>query len=160
MPEIFSGRSESAVSGVALPVTGFWGRQVEYTLNTTLYTRHLQANTDHNNHQSTIDVERWQPNGWLQGIASLRNSFYQPIQYLYVGKAWRPLDEFPAAYIKLTGGLIHGYQGRYKDKVPLNFHDVAPVLLPSVGVTRKDYIVEALFFGTAGVMINVGVVFR
>lgn len=147
-------------ANLAPPVTGFWGDRVVYTLNTTVYTRHFYDNAHHNNYQHTIDLERWQANGWLQGGAILRNSFDQPIQYVYLGRAWRPLDSFPAAYIKLTGGLVHGYKGEYRDKIPLNHYGVAPALLPSIGLSNKYFIGEVLLFGTAGFLVNVGVVFK
>lgn len=124
---------------------------------TSLYTKHFNPDPKHTNHQRLIGVERWSENNWLIGGAWFRNSFDQPSQYLYVGKVWRPLDSYPLVHLKLTGGLLHGYKGEFRDKIPFNGSGIAPALLPSIGLSGKRFTADLVIFGTAGAMLAVGV---
>lgn len=148
-------------------------------LQTSLGTRHYNPEPDHNNHQDLIGVEwqapesirfDWQRQGvgvqrmpwlsevnWLAGVASFRNSFAQRSTYLYGGASY---DMYAAGhtrvYAKVTAGLLHGYRGEYRDKIPFNRFGVAPAILPAVGLEYRRVSVEMIPFGTAGVMLNLG----
>ena len=92
------------------------------------------------------------------GAAAFKNSFGQPSQYVYIGKLWRPWDAVPLVHVKLTGGLLHGYKGEYKDKVPFNSDNgIAPLLLPSIGLSGKRFTTDLVIFGTAGALLTIGV---
>ncbi len=60
---------------------------------------------------------------------------------------------------KLTGGLLRGYKGEYRDKIPLNHLEIAPAALPSIGVQWGRFESDLIIFGTAGMMITAGVRF-
>ncbi len=64
----------------------------------------------------------------LAGGATFRNSFSQRSNYAYLGKRFDS-DSYPV-YLKLTGGLLQGYRGEYRDKIPLNRFGVAPAIIP------------------------------
>jgi hypothetical protein len=94
----------------------------------------------------------------MLGAAAFKNSFGQPSQYVYIGKLWRPLDNYQLLHLKLTWGIVHGYKGEYKDKIPLNSDSgFAPALLPSIGLSGKRFTTDVVFFGTAGLIVTVGV---
>ena len=128
----------------------------QWQIHTSAYTQHYSHNPLHNNHQRLINLEAYNPNDWLTGIAVFDNSFNQPSQYLYVGRSFHPINAAPDLHLKVTGGLIHGYKAPYKDKIPLNALGVAPAILPSIGYSYKKATSELIFLGTAGIMVTVG----
>ncbi|MBY8955988.1 MULTISPECIES: sn-glycerol-3-phosphate transporter [Pseudomonas] len=130
---------------------GFWYAQ------TSVYTRHYSPDPEHNNHQDLIGIERNQASGWVFGGATFRNSFRQRSNYAYVGKRYDS-SEYPL-YLKLTGGLLQGYRGDYKDKIPLNRYGVAPVIIPSVGTHYGPLAAELVFLGANAAMVTSGVRF-
>lgn len=130
---------------------GFW--QVQ----TSLYTRHFSPDPDHNNRQNLIGLERNEASGWLYGGATFRNSYDQQSVYGYVGKRFESAD-YPV-YLKVSGGLLYGYRGEYRDKIPLNNLGVAPVIIPSVGVHLGPVTAEAVLLGVSASILNIGVRF-
>lgn len=150
---------DDAQPSASTPLSRYF-RGGRWNFNVTAYTKHFDPTPQYNNRQNTLDVEHWMDNGWLQGAAYLRNSFNQPTAYVYLGKLWRPLEDYPVAYFKLTGGILYGYKGEYKNRVPFNYRGFAPALLPSFGLAGKRFIGEILFFGLSGMFINVGVTFK
>ncbi|MEI7050883.1 sn-glycerol-3-phosphate transporter [Pseudomonas fluorescens] len=130
---------------------GFWYAQ------TSVYTRHYSPDPEHNNHQDLIGIERNQASGWVFGGATFRNSFRQRSNYAYVGKRYDS-SEYPL-YLKVTGGLLQGYHGDYKDKIPLNRYGVAPVIIPSVGTHYGPLAAELVFLGANAAMVTSGVRF-
>ncbi|WP_274621094.1 MULTISPECIES: sn-glycerol-3-phosphate transporter [Pseudomonas] len=130
---------------------GFWYAQ------TSVYTRHYSPDPEHNNHQDLIGIERNQGSGWVFGGATFRNSFRQRSNYAYVGKRYDS-SEYPL-YLKVTGGLLQGYHGDYKAKIPLNRYGVAPVIIPSVGTHYGPLAAELVFLGANAAMVTSGVRF-
>ena len=130
---------------------GFWYAQ------TSVYTRHYSPDPEHNNHQDLIGIERNQASGWVFGGATFRNSFRQRSNYAYVGKRYDS-SEYPV-YLKVTGGLLQGYRGDYKDKIPPNRYGVAPVIIPSVGTHYGPLAAELVFLGANAAMVTSGVRF-
>lgn len=130
---------------------GFWYAQ------TSVYTRHYSPDPEHNNHQDLIGIERNQASGWVWGGATFRNSFRQRSNYAYVGKRYDS-SEYPV-YLKVTGGLLQGYRGDYKDKIPLNRYGVAPVIIPSIGTHYGPLAAELVFLGANAAMVTTGVRF-
>lgn len=152
----------------------------EILVQTSLWTTHFGSDPDHNDNQDLINLE-WYPAPeqqppklkmqdpdswksdirWLVGGAHFRNSFSQRSTYLYAGGRYQfPVTDNLSGFVKLTGGLLHGYRGEYQDKIPLNSLGVAPVLLPSVGLEMHNVNLELVLFGTAGMMANIGYYFR
>lgn len=132
--------------------------QVRWLIQTSVVTDHFDTDSQHTKHQKLIGIERWAANNWIIGAAAFRNSFDQPSQYVYVGKLWRPLDDYPLVHLKLTGGILHGYKPPYQDKIPLNTENGWGIaVLPSIGLSGKRFVTELVIFGTAGALITIGV---
>lgn len=125
-----------------------------WQIQTSVYTRHYHPEPDHNNHQRLIGLERGYASGNLWGGAVFRNSFDQSSQYAYVGRRFDS-NRHPF-YAKLTGGLLHGYRGEYRDKIPLNHLGVAPAIIPSLGVQSHGMAAELVLLGNAALMVNLG----
>lgn len=130
---------------------GFWYAQ------SSVYTKHYSPDPEHNNHQDLIGIERDQASGWVFGGATFRNSFRQRSNYAYAGKRYESAD-YPV-YLKVTGGLLQGYRGDYRDKIPLNRYGVAPVIIPSVGTHYGPLAAELVFLGANAAMVTTGVRF-
>jgi len=129
-----------------------------WNLQTSLYTRHWDPSPEHNNDQNMVTVEARFHDEWLAGLSVFDNSFDQPTQLLYVGRTWALFDS-SHWYLKLIGGLIHGYKDEYQDKIPLNGLGVAPAILPSLGYRRGYLVVEAHFAGVAAMTVTAGIRF-
>jgi hypothetical protein len=130
---------------------GFWYVQ------TSVYTKHYSPDPEHNNHQDLIGIERNEASGWVFGGATFRNSFSQRSNYAYAGKRFDSA-EYPV-YLKLTGGLLEGYSGKYQDKIPLNHFGVAPVIIPSIGTHYGPLAAELVLLGANAAMVTTGIRF-
>ncbi|MBJ9977365.1 sn-glycerol-3-phosphate transporter [Pseudomonas sp. S75] len=132
--------------------------QDSWYLQTSVYTRHFSHDPTHNERQELIGLERDRADGLLYGVATFRNSFRQRSVYAYGGKAWEH-ERWPV-YAKLSAGLLHGYRGKYRDKLPLNRFGAAPVIIPAAGVRLGPVGVETVLLGGNAMMVNVGYRFR
>ncbi|WP_397453779.1 sn-glycerol-3-phosphate transporter [Pseudomonas sp. NA-150] len=130
---------------------GFW--QVQ----TSAYTRHFSPKPEHNNRQKLIGVEYNEASGLLYGATTFSNSYDQQSVYGYIGKRFEHAD-YPV-YLKVSGGLLYGYRGEHRDKIPLNNLGVAPVIIPGVGMHLGPVTAEVVLLGLSATMLNVGVRF-
>jgi hypothetical protein len=151
-------------------------------VQTSAWTRHYENRPYHNNDQNLVNLEWIAPQSyriawlqtealagrlpwttdirWLAGAALFENSFSQSSTYLYGGGRydfWQGSQT--RLYAKITLGLLHGYRGEFRDKIPLNHFGVAPAVLPAVGVQHRRVNLELIPFGAAGVMLNIGLYF-
>jgi len=92
----------------------------------------------------------------LIGVSLFNNSFDQFSQYFYYGYKWRLPAISESVHFKLTGGLLHGYTGKFEDKLALNHNGWAPVIIPSLGWKRDRLGFDIAVLGNAGVMFLVG----
>jgi hypothetical protein len=151
---LFLAQATTALAGETLPADddkGFWYAQ------TSVYTRHFAPDKNHNNNQDLIGLERNEASGLVYGGATFRNSFSQRSYYVYAGKRYEMADS--AVYLKVTGGAIQGYRGKYRDKIPLNRFGVAPVIIPSVGTHYGPVAAELVLLGFNAAMVTTGVRF-
>jgi hypothetical protein len=131
-----------------------------WLLQTGVYGRHYGSRPDLNEEYRYLGLEYHWVSRWLAGAATFRNSFDQSCQMLYGGKLWRPLEErAPLLHLKLVGGLVHGYKGEYDDNIPWNEYGVAPMILPTVGVSGRRFTSDVVFYYRAGFLVTVGVLF-
>ncbi len=137
-----------------------WLEEGDYFyFQTSLYTTHFDPKDEHNNHQHLINLELQKKSNWLVGLAFFDNSFGQPSEFGYIGYNWTIPSTNELLYAKLVGGLMHGYEGEHKDKIPLNEAGIAPAILPSFGIKYKRVHSEIALFGFAGAMLTIGVNF-
>lgn len=121
-------------------------------------TFHFQPDPEHNNDTWLTGLELESAERWLVGAVYFRNSFYQHSGYIYAGKRWFP-DVLPEnVYVKLTGGLLLGYNEPYDNKIPLNHRDgIGLGVLPAVGYQFERANVQLVLLGTAGLMVTFAV---
>ncbi len=125
-----------------------------------VYTKHRSYSPEHVDHNRMVNLEIqsnydrvWGADKTLFGVAVLRNSFGQPSQWLYWGQRW---DFNDYVYAKVTAGLLHGYKGKYRDKIPFNKAGVAPGIIPTLGVRYKGVTMETILLGGNALMFAVG----
>jgi hypothetical protein len=119
------------------------------------YTHHWSYDHEHQQVYA-LSVSRLLPDNRLCGFSLFNNSFGQPSAYAFVGKSWPGFwAGQPKLYASVTAGIIYGYVGRYKNKVPLNVGGFAPVIIPAMGyrITPRAA-VEVQLLGTAAFMVG------
>ncbi len=121
-----------------------------------LHTQHFDPEEHHVDHQKLINLEQQRSDGRVRGVALFDNSFGQFSQYLYMGRNYQLSSIHPRVYAKVTYGLLHGYKGEYKDKIPLNNFGVAPAIIPMLGYQGKRFNTELLLLGNSATMLVVG----
>lgn len=130
--------------------------EARYEVFASPYTHHWSFDEEHKQ-VYLVSLSRRLPDDRLCGVALFTNSFGQPSAYAYVGKTWDGLvPSWPNVYATVSAGIIYGYVGKYKDKVPLNFGGFAPVVIPSVGYRLNKHLgLEVQLLGTAAFMVGV-----
>jgi hypothetical protein len=120
------------------------------------YTIHWSNNPEHK-HVYLVALDEQLPGGRLCGLSLFSNSFGQPSAYVYAGQQFNNLFDNPQLFLKVTGGILYGYVGKYQNKVPLNHHGFSPAIIPSLGykLTEHDS-VQIKLLGTAGLMLSYG----
>ncbi|MDQ6620682.1 MAG: hypothetical protein M3Z31_13475 [Pseudomonadota bacterium] len=164
-PETRQRETPLAPASNAPPTTGSgsgWAaaepwRTDRFYLETSAYTRHFHDDPAHVERQQLILGEYNVTEQWLVGASVFKNSFGQASQYVYGGYRFRPFERLQPLYFKVSAGLVHGYSGQYRDKIPLNRWGIAPVAVPSVGYCFNRFCSELVLFGNAGALITVGV---
>ncbi len=121
------------------------------------YTYHWsEENASDHRSVYAVSISRQLPNERFRGFSLFRNSFGQPSAYAFTGWHWpHPLKAHPEVYATVSAGIIYGYVGEFKDKVPLNFGGFSPVVIPTVGYRLTPQLaVEVQILGTAAVMFG------
>ncbi|WP_261803292.1 hypothetical protein [Variovorax sp. PAMC26660] len=131
--------ASSAPSASSAPIDRSIGSADKWELTISPYAYHWSHSPEHRS-VYLIGVERHLPDNWLWGAGFFSNSFGQPSAYAYYGYRWDNLFDQPSLYAKLTVGLMYGYVGQYKNKVPLNFGGFSPLVIPALGyrITKQD----------------------
>jgi len=118
------------------------------------FSAHIHPSPEHQ-YVWAAGIERQRSDDWLAGFSLFSNSFGQPSSYLYVGKRFPNLFDYPPLFAQISGGLLYGYVGEYKDKVPFNHNGFSPGALVSLGwQLNKNASATIHLLGDAGVMIQ------
>lgn len=126
----------------------------QWTLVTSNLVTHHRSDPEHNNRPGLFGLEYSRNDSdWLAGGATFRNSFSQRTQYAYVGRRF-DAERLPV-YVKMTGGLLQGYRGEHRDKIPLNRFGVAPVIVPALGVQVNRVSSEVIVLGASALALTV-----
>lgn len=136
-------------------------RTDRFYIQTSVATVHFSSDPNHDNTQDLIYGEWRLPQRWLEGqvlvgASFFDNSFGQPSQFVFGGLLWRPAEKVPEFYIKVAAGVLHGYTGEFKNKVPYNHSGYAPGIVPAVGYCYNRFCGEMILFGTAGMLWTIG----
>lgn len=104
-----------------------------------------------------VSLRKNLPNDRFCGLSLFSNSFGQPSAYAHLGKTWPHVSEhLPDLYAGLSAGILYGYVGKYKHKVPLNVLGFSPAVIPSLGYRITPSVgAEIQILGTAAVMFGV-----
>ena len=126
-----------------------------YEIFVSPYTHHWTASEEHKPVRA-VSVSRLLPDTRFCGFSLFTNSFGQPSAYAFAGKYWpSPIASMPNVYVSLSGGIMYGYVGRFKNKVPLNVGGFSPVIVPAVGYRfNARTAIEMQILGTAAVMFG------
>lgn len=124
-------------------------------LYSSLYTKHYDPEPEHVNDQNLLGFEIQYESDHLWGFALFDNSFGQQSQYLYIGRKYRAFGS-DRWYYKLTGGLLHGYDEPYENRIPLNELGIAPAIIPGIGYQYRNINAEFVQLALSGLMITVG----
>jgi len=143
---------ESLCPGLDQPVAGTGPK---YEAFFSPYTHHWSRDAEHQQVYA-ISLSRLLPNDRFCGFSLFNNSFGQPSAYAFIGKTWPGvLASYPEVYVSATAGIIYGYVGKYKNKVPLNVGGFSPVIVPAVGYRISPRAtVEVQLLGTAAFMLG------
>jgi hypothetical protein len=126
-------------------------------LQTSLNNTHFNYDPAHVKYPKLVYGEYHLSDQWLVGAAAFDNSFGQASQAVFGGWRYRPLPELQPLYLKVVGGIVHGYRGQYRDKIPFNHSGFAPAIIPSVGYCISRVCSEVVVIGGAGLLLTVGV---
>jgi hypothetical protein len=133
----------------------------EITVQANVYDVHYRSDPEHLRYSPLIGAELRRPDGWLVGGALFRNSFGQFSQTVYGGYLVNLVGtDDQGLYAKLAVGVIHGYTGRYRNKIPYNHGGFAPGVIPALGYRWGMWRVEAQVLGVRGLMVTAGVAFK
>jgi hypothetical protein len=77
---------------------------------------------------------------WIAGGSVFSNSFGQPSAYLFAGQRYANPFGWDRWYLQWNAGLLYGYVGKYKNKVPLNYNGFSPGFVPGIGYRFTDRI--------------------
>lgn len=122
----------------------------------------FEPDTQRHSYVWLVQAEKALDERRIAGLALFRNSFGQPTQYLYYGWQWRPLDSTPGLFVKLTGGVIHGYKAPYHRKIPFNDKSGwGLTAIPAVGYDfSRNWGAQINVLGTAGLMFQLNYTMR
>jgi len=120
---------------------------------------HFHSDDDFAGNRLFASLEAIKSNNWLYGLALFNNSFDQFSQYLYGGKIFNFHGRLDGIHAKITAGLLHGYKGDFKDRVPYNNAGVSPAVIPGIGYKDGRFGADAFLLGFSGVLFTVGMEF-
>jgi len=119
------------------------------------FTHHWTRSSEHK-HVIAASLSRELPNDRRCGAALFRNSYGQPSAYVFTGWDLPSLSRVhERLYGFVTAGIMYGYVGQYKRKVPLNVGGFSPAIIPALGLRfTPQTSVEVHVLGTAAIMFG------
>lgn len=140
----------AGASAPGTPSTGYWGYVSPYTYHWS------DENKSKHKPVFALSISRQLPNERFCGFSLFRNSFGQPSAYAFTGWSWpHLLNSNPNVYATVSAGIVYGYVGEFKNKVPLNIGGFSPVIVPAIGYRLTPQLgVEMHILGTAAVMFG------
>jgi hypothetical protein len=127
-----------------------------YSLVSGVYTHHWTESEEHSK-VWLIGLEQVRADKTLSGLAYFKNSFNQPSLFFYPwGRVYRDVLSVPSLRLKWGAGVLYGYVGEYKEKVPFNYKGFSPGLIAAaVWKLDKQKEFQVNLLGTAGLMFSI-----
>ena len=121
------------------------------------YTYHYSRDPEHRPVRM-IGLEHQRADGILLGGTYFSNSFGQPSTYLYGGQRLENWSDYSQLFAQWTAGVLYGYKGEFKDKVPFNHGGYSPGVVLSVGWQfTPAYSAQVNVLGNSALMFQVAV---
>jgi len=117
---------------------------------------HYRPSNDRKGVRIFTALEAVKANNYLYGLSLFNNSFNQFSQYLYAGKNFFLPGRQDGFHAKITAGLIHGYRGEFKERIPFNDLGIAPAIIPGVGYSKGKFGGHVFVLGDAALLFTVG----
>lgn len=125
-----------------------------WELTASPYTYHFHPSDEHE-YVYAIGLLKRLEDRWIAGGSYFSNSFGQPSGYVYVGQRYENFTGFEKWYLQWNVGILYGYVGEYKDKVPFNYKGFSPGFVPSVGYKFTERVYGELdLLGNSGLMFT------
>lgn len=120
------------------------------------FTYHYTPDDEHSD-VVMVGLEREARDGKLDGVVLFDNSFGQPSIYVYPwGDTYREIMGVSKLSFKWTAGLMYGYTGQYKNKVPLNVGGFNPVVIPALAYDLSSgWSAQLNFLGNAALQFQI-----
>jgi len=126
-----------------------------WDLNFAPLTLHFNPSDEHEP-VLAVGLMRGLQDRWLVGGTVFTNSFGQPSAYAYGGQRYVEPFGWNRWYLQWTAGVLYGYTGEFKDKVPFNYKGWSPGFVPSIGYKFNDGFYGQLdLLGTSALMFSV-----
>ncbi|MET0333699.1 MAG: ABC transporter ATP-binding protein [Rhizobacter sp.] len=107
-----------------------------------------------------VGLERERADGLLLGAVYFSNSFGQPSGFVYGGQRLYDFSPYPQLFAQWTAGVMYGYRGEFKDKVPFNYGGFSPGVVLALGWQfTPRYSVQANVLGNSALMFQFAVDF-
>lgn len=142
--------------GATVGETQAWKERSHWRIAISPYAPHFRPSEEHEPVWA-IGLERQRADDWLAGVSFFSNSFGQPSAYVYLGRRYPGLLSVEPLFFQWSAGVMYGYVGKYKSKVPANVNGFSPGALVTLGwqFNREwSFAVHAL--GDAGLMFQFG----
>ena len=137
-----------------------WNAPGTWRLNVSPFSHHFRYSEEHR-YVWAVGIERQSRDDWLAGASYFSNSFGQPSAYVYIGHRFNELFDQPRLFGQVSAGVMYGYVGKFKNKVPMNVGGFSPGALASMGwqfEKRSSATIHLL--GDAGFMLQISHDFR
>lgn len=109
------------------------------------------------NHRYVIlaGAERQTPGGFVMGATVFRNTFAQPAAYACAGRRFSRLFGHEPLFLEATAGVLYGYRGEFKNRVPFNHKGFAPGAAAGLGWQfAHDASVQVNMLGLSALMLQ------
>ncbi|MEJ7139222.1 hypothetical protein [Amphibiibacter pelophylacis] len=118
-------------------------------------TLHFHPSPEHK-HAVSVAYEQTLKDNHTRSLVLFTNSFGQPSVYFSPwGQRFDNLLGQPNLFAKWNAGIIYGYRGEYKDKVPFNHGGFSPGLFVALGYRFSPQTeVQVNLLGTAAVQFQ------
>jgi len=117
---------------------------------------HYSSSDDHAGTPIFTSIRVQRPDNWQYGLALFNNSFGQFSQYAFGGYRWELYGTLKNFHVIGTAGIIHGYTGKFEDKIPFNYEGWSPGLSLGVGYKKGKFGADVTTLGAAGLLFTVG----